>query len=585
MATKVTIRPNNVINNGMEAGRYGSTTLPTSVFAAVNDQTNNTFARKVSTGAPLGCTFGLADVTSVPPSGSFVWYIEPTITLVQGTNGALSVSLPSLAGATSLSGAQGLTIGATWSAVATTVTFTSSTAHNLAVNDSIVVSGTSQNTIDGVRSVASVTSATVFTVTIASTTASGSGAVIYKPTDVATNKIYKQLNGSLIDEVALDALQLTLLDSTGSDALTSRPHIFEVKVDIYHTNNPTIASGVVSGATTTTQPTVTWTFSQTDQIPPSAFRVVVYPSSVTVSEPLVTAGWVYDSGVLDGATKTNKITTDLVNGTSYNVYIRGWLATDNSSNQDVATAWFSAPFTINLTPPSTPTLSSVAWSSVNQRITGTVTGTTFSGGTYVFQVQRSDDGGTTWVNVRNASALTPVSNSATFTDREAKRGTASSGNTIRYRARSVGTVTASGAIVTSAWSTVTVVSNVTGDGKWWFRNLASGGTDYSDARVLSAPSESRAEDIEIVRPIGRSLPIVLRGELGGVDSQVAFYIPYARWVDFEPVMNSQTAVLLQTPFGTQRVFAITSRQWSRIGTGETPDYVASLSVSEISSGT
>jgi len=83
-----------------------------------------------------------------------------------------------------------MAISASWSASGTTVTFTTASNHNLQVNDIIVISNTNYTSIDGYRTIASVPSSTTFTVTIASTTASGSSASIILPSDITEEFSY-----------------------------------------------------------------------------------------------------------------------------------------------------------------------------------------------------------------------------------------------------------------------------------------------------------------------------------------------------------------------------------------------------------
>jgi len=576
--TTTTILPDSALNNGFVAGVYGSSTLG-NITTSVNDSNNATFVRKDTTAAPLSCQWNFG--TKSLSAGKFFWYIEPRVILTSGSSNALVAGSPDFNGVTSLNGANGIYLsGVTINTggPSTTATFTTSNAHGLAVNDSIVVSGSGTNNLDGVRAVATVPTSTTFTVTITSSTINVTNATVLKTATAILPKYYRQNDGSSLAQANIDNFRFYLADSTNT-SLDNRAWIHQVSAVVVEADVPTIPSVLALNTTTSTRPTINWTATQNDGIKFSAFRIAIYPNATTVTTPLETAGWVYDSGFLTQTTLSHVITTDLENSTQYKVYVRGWISLDNTTTQDVATAWSSAaPFTINLTPPTAPTLTA-SWNSTTQLLSGTVS-TTYAA-TDTVEVERSDDNGTTWIGVRNASRLASGSSIA-WSDKEAKRGAGTSGNNVKVRARTV-RVTTSGFRLVSTWTTSATVS-VTGDNKWWFRNLASGGTDYSDAQVLASPSESREEDIEVVRPIGRSLPVVLHGELGGADTNVAFYVPRARWSAFEAVMNSQVGVVLQSPFGTQRSYAITGRQWGYVGKGDNPDYIASLSLVEIAAG-
>lgn len=72
---------------------------------------------------------------------------------------------------------------ATWSASGTTVTFTTPSSHGISAGQFVFISGTNQATIDGYRTVATASGSTL-TVTIDSTTASGTAAIIAVQADI-----------------------------------------------------------------------------------------------------------------------------------------------------------------------------------------------------------------------------------------------------------------------------------------------------------------------------------------------------------------------------------------------------------------
>ena len=359
-------------------------------------------------------------------------------------------------------------------------------------------------------------------------------------------------------------------------------------------------SGLTSGSngsiirlkvTTTSRPTMTWDYSQADNIAQNAFRIRVFTTSKT--DPSDNTGLVWDTGYLSSSTMSSlpignptSLTPggyDLVNGTTYYAYMLVGMSIGNTNSATYysnfastgTTGWGAITFSVALSPPTAPS-TTATWNTTNQAFDVTATGATYAAGTQTFEIQRSLDGGTTWAAFRNASSLTPSGSFvATVSDYEVTRGL----TTVQYRSRAIGLV--GGNTITSAWGTATSSVTSTNDGTWWIKDPNDSTRNKGALAILADPEFSVEENNAVLRPIGRALPVVIAGAIGGADAAIDIAVTSAQWSAVKTLITSQRVLLLQDPWGEQRYIRITDRSYTRTGTVTAARYYAKVSFVEV----
>lgn len=208
---------------------------------------------------------------------------------------------------------------------------------------------------------------------------------------------------------------------------------------------PTVSSVTPSGSvTTTTHPTIGWSYADTAGRPEATFRVKIYPLAVANGVGFnadSTPGAVYDSGTRAGPATSLATDYDLeTSGAQYKVFVK-------VSAGGQSSGWASSTITINVPAPAAPSSINAAENPFVSGVDVTVTGAAGGGFSNVeLLVERSFDAGATWELVRfPASGLT-------VTDYEAQPRTS-----IRYRARFRGT-NGSGVRIAGAYSGTATVS-------------------------------------------------------------------------------------------------------------------------------
>jgi hypothetical protein len=137
--------------------------------------------------------------------------------------------------------------------------------------------------------------------------------------------------------------------------------VSELYFDVDVRDQPTVTGVVESGHTTTTRPTITWSFNaNADGDQQVAYRVKIFSSAqygTTGFDPSTSVA-TWDSTILAGDAATITVGVDLVNGTTYKAYVQ---AAQDFNGDDWFSPWaLSSAFTIALTPPPTPFISLTA---------------------------------------------------------------------------------------------------------------------------------------------------------------------------------------------------------------------------------
>lgn len=378
--------------------------------------------------------------------------------------------------------------------------------------------------------------------------------------------------GTAWNQDAVDDIRCQITEYRDS---TDRAYIYELYIDVDKAAKPTLTVSDPTGTiTTTSRPVTTWTYSDTDGDAQSYYEIKVFASSAYGSGSFDpgTASPVWTSGQVNSTSNSITVGDYLANGT-YRAYVR---VAKTINAAPFWSDWAYSTFTISLSPPTTPTLTTTFFSASN-RVRVNMTGAAATGyDSQTFEVQRTDDGGLTWAGVRDAGELVP---SGTYTaevyDYEAPRG-----QSVSYRARSVAIV--GNDVVASAWSTSSTVA-VTNDGAWWIKAISNPTLNASSVNVLAGLDEQVVEDIGVFRPIGRDRSVVLFGSTYGKDgSYRVLTLSSAEFNSIYTLLTHQGTLLVQDPFGSQKYVRITSRSINTTGAATQPRRQIEVSYVEVS---
>lgn len=380
-------------------------------------------------------------------------------------------------------------------------------------------------------------------------------------------------DGYAWDQARVDGLRARIGDNASGVDLSS---VYELFFDVVTTTQPTVSvTAPTSPVTGTSKPTVAWTYADADGYDQDYYRIRVFSSAQYVAggfDPSADTP-LWDSGVVASGDNTATLDYFLTGGVSYRAYV---IAAKTVGGEAYYSNYAYAQFTVTTTAPATPTLSASFNPTANQ-VWLSASGQSVSGSfdSQVFQVQRSDDSGSTWADVTGATALVPsgVFVSTTF-DYSAPRAA-----TAQYRARSVATL--SGEVIGSAWSTAQAVS-VLNDGTWWLKAVSTPALNRGSVGVQAGFSVDRTEQIGVFRPIGRGTAVTVTAGLMGEDGKLE--IQTTSRADFEAVWALCCHVgtlILQTPDGDQRFIRVTSRSYKRDGTLRAPQTLIDVGYVEV----
>ncbi len=150
----------------------------------------------------------------------------------------------------------------------------------------------------------------------------------------------------------LDTLQLRLFGCCGAGAV--RVHELDINVDVR--NQPTLATLTVTGNTTSSRPTVTWVYADSDGDPQNGWQAKAFTAAqygAAGFDPATSPNSWSSGEVLNDAQNTT-VTTDLINGVTYKLYVK--VAKDFNGARWYSDWVPSAAFTMGFEPLPTPTL-------------------------------------------------------------------------------------------------------------------------------------------------------------------------------------------------------------------------------------
>jgi hypothetical protein len=204
-------------------------------------------------------------------------------------------------------------------------------------------------------------------------------------------------NGAEWTQTLIDNLVFKFTDN--AIVLADKTSIYEVYADVVTTAQPTVTVTAPSGTITTTSfPSVVWTYADTDGDPQSAYEVKIFdattyggPSfSADTSTPSV------ETGIVTSSNQGQTLEADLANSTTYRAYVR---VAQLANGSNYFSGWAYSQFSLAVDAPANPTVSAFYESD-----TGSVAITIF-GRTNVFNANQASletntDG---WVALTNCA--------------------------------------------------------------------------------------------------------------------------------------------------------------------------------------
>lgn len=240
--------------------------------------------------------------------------------------------------------------------------------------------------------------------------------------------------------------------------------------------------------------------------------------------------------------------------------------------------WSTADFTMDVPLPTTPTLTA-APDDAEQRIDLAlhVDATAGYDGTAITAaVERSDDGGDTWVTVRG-SAGTPVElgDNELEPDYEASRGVA-----LSYRARITDVLTEDASEFSSAWASDTCAGYaVVG---WNLKVPTDADLNWLAAPVLRDPEAQLEQPMTIFRPLGRGSAVAVSGASAGEVGTLAVTARSADEIEgLIDLLGSNAVLYVETAYGDAFYARVTQPGWTRAGTLAAPRRPSSLEYTEV----
>lgn len=355
---------------------------------------------------------------------------------------------------------------------------------------------------------------------------------------------------------------------------TDRAYIYELYIDLDIATASTVSVSAPTGTiTTTAQPTVEWSVTDPDGDAFQLYQVRIFTDAQYTAAGFdpATSTATYDSGAVAGTDLALTVPDYLTNDT-YRAYVRSAKYVNSSA---LWSAYAYSTFTISLSPPTAPTITT-SYDAIENAVTLTATGAAAVGfDSQVFELQRSDDLGTTWSTVRYADELAPnASYIATIIDHEAARGV-----TVEYRARAIGYL--GDDVQVSAWG-ATATRATTNNGTWILKTVARSPLVVAGARVIGPDKFEIQEQLGTFRPLGRTYPVVVSQAIGGQDGTLRVVtLSTAEYATLQPMIVYRGTLLVQDPFGEQRFIRVIKRTIDRSGAATNPRHDIELAYLEV----
>lgn len=324
-------------------------------------------------------------------------------------------------------------------------------------------------------------------------------------------------------------------------------HISEVYVDVDVNQNPTVTiSAPTSGGTvsSSTEPVCTFTYADADNDAFGFFEAALFTQAqFTVSgfDP-ATSPAQYRSGTAavtpSPTTKSVAPASPQPNPGLYRYYVRVAQADAAGDYSYGWSTWQYTEFVLNVTPPNTP---SVTYSADNVNRRGAITVSwTNPGGVPAVQfltVERSADGGTTWLPVRSFTLRTVSSSPMTDYDYEAPYNKA-----FQYRVKSAAIV--GFAEVDSAWFAPGTLVTITSD-EWELKDPFNSAHNLVLNVIGDHVTQHQPEDKAFFSPVGRTRKLVVSDTIKGAEMALTLeFVTDAEFQKWLVLRNLQQTLLL-----------------------------------------
>lgn len=337
----------------------------------------------------------------------------------------------------------------------------------------------------------------------------------------------------------LDAASLVLAWQSGGNV-----RVFEAYLDVRYVVLPVVTVTAPTGTVTTTNvPVTAWSNAlDTDGGPQSAFQVKIFNAAQYGAggfSPDTSTPTANSDLANPGGSQTSWASNIILSNATYRAYVR---TAQTVNGVYLWSAWAFSGFIINVALPAVPTVALTA-QATNGRISVLVTPNSGAATTDRLELQRSVDGGTTWLPVRNiygSDGLVLQSTAATILDYEAPNGTAT-----QYRARAAHNY--SGEYASSAWSTPVSTTWTATD--WWIKhpNVPALNLKLTQS-MFSYGDVNRAARQTPFQPLGATLPIVVSDTRGGPTGTLVLQLQtVALRTSLNALLDTVSTLLLQGP--------------------------------------
>lgn len=346
-------------------------------------------------------------------------------------------------------------------------------------------------------------------------------------------------------------------------------YVYEAYLDIVYVIVPVVTVVTPTGTSTSNnQPTVTWSnVLDSDGSGQFAWEVKVFSAAQygaggfnpDSSTPTAQSGIIQGFETAPpGTAQSYKVASVLANAT-YRAYVRVAQQVNSALHWS---AWDFEGFVINVTPPSVPTLTLTA-QSTSGRIKVDVNDNAGATATQALEIQRTIDGGTTWLPVRNAQGSDGffVGTDATIYDYEVPNGT-----TAGYRARALFNYPGTD-YSASAWTSTSSTSWSGTD--CWLKHPNQPSLNLKLTNMVqSYVGHQDAARIGVFMPLGASLPVVVSDTRGGETGTIVLALTSAvNRAKLDALIASVGTLLLQAPASTEpdRYIRIGDHSRERVG--------------------
>lgn len=315
---------------------------------------------------------------------------------------------------------------------------------------------------------------------------------------------------------------------------------YELALQVLYYLKPTVTVTAPTGTVDENQVTVTWDpiFDPQATSSPHHFVLKIFTAaqygaggfSPGSSSPLFEAG---------GSTAVSSYTPEnmaLDDGT-YRAYVR----VSAGNTPDHWSSWAHSEFTVDAPNPGVPVLSLTA-----APLTGSIEiGLDDTAGdiaTNLFEVQRSEDAGVSWVNVRTSTGDGRVTNAGTVAVHDFE---APNGREVRYRARAFNAATPS----FSQWVEDDVVWS---SEDWWLKHATRPSLNLK-LRMRTGPADEQVQSNQgVFRPLSSSDPVVVSDVRGPKTGQIVILTEsLAEREALEATLELQVPMLLQGPVSSE----------------------------------